>query len=156
SSRPHPQADKRDMRRSRAGACGSARTGGDLMTRLLAALLIAASSLTSGCFWAYGQFDWTGSGTTFDESQQRFMQLVRWGEWDMASALVADEDRDHFLDVMQHLHDIKFTDWENLMIDMGDGFKTAEVVVRLEGYRETTLMHYQGDLKQEWVRLEGV
>ena len=126
------------------------------MTRILAALLIAASTLTSGCIWSYGMFDLTGSGTTFDEAQQRFNQLIRWGEWDMASSLVAEDQREHFLEVMQSLHDVRFTDWENLTVDMHDGFKSAEVLIRLEGYRQTTLVHYQADLRQDWERLDGV
>jgi hypothetical protein len=127
------------------------------MKRALAALLLTASAvLNAGCLWSHGQVDILGTGTAFDETQERFSRLVRWGHWEMASAIVADDQRDHFIEVMQRLEDVKFTDWEILLMDVATGFDTARVEVRLEGYRQSTLMHYEAVMVQEWERIPSV
>jgi hypothetical protein len=126
------------------------------MKTTLAALLLAAATLTTGCLFSHGQFDLLGSGTAFDESQERFSRLVRWGYWEKAAEMVAPEDREHFLEAMSSLGDIKFTDWEVVVMDVAKGFHTADVDVRLEGYRESTLIHYEGVMTQHWELKDAV
>ena len=41
-----------------------------------------------------------GSGEKFDDSYERFTRLVRWGHWEMATPLVADDQRDAFIATM--------------------------------------------------------
>jgi hypothetical protein len=121
------------------------------MKSLLAALLLAATAtLGSGCIWSYGQIDVTGAGDAFEESHERFTRLVRWGHWQMATELVKDDQRDAFIDAMEALGDVRFTDWEVMTMDMGDGFHTAHVEVRLEGYRQATLETFSAVMVQDW------
>jgi hypothetical protein len=127
------------------------------MRRLVAALLLAASTALPGCMlFSYGQFDPLSSGRVFDDTQLRFNRLVRWGQWEKAAEMVATDRREEFLTVGKALADVRFTDWDVAAMEMGKGFTTAEVVVRIEGYRPTTLMHHEVRMVQEWERLEGV
>jgi hypothetical protein len=106
--------------------------------------------------FSYGQFDPLSSGRAFDDTQTRFNRLVRWGQWEKAAEMVASEQREEFLAVGKALADVRFTDWDVAAMEMGDGFSTAELVIRIEGYRPTTLMHHEVRMVQEWERLEGV
>jgi hypothetical protein len=127
------------------------------MRRLVAALLLAASTALPGCMlFSYGQFDPLSSGRAFDDAQVRFNRLVRWGQWEKAAEMVASEQREEFLAVGRALSDVRFTDWDVATMEMGEGFSTAELVIRIEGYRPTTLMHHEVRMVQEWERLEGV
>ena len=127
------------------------------MKRALAALLLTASAvLNAGCLWSHGQVDILGTGTAFDETQERFSRLVRWGHWEMASAIVAEDQREHFIEVMETLGDVKFTDWEIINVEVATGFDTARAEILLEGYRESTLMTAQAVMVQEWQRIQGI
>ena len=119
-------------------------------------LLVASALLPSGCLFSHGQFDLLGTGTAFDETQERFSRLVRWGHWEMASAIVAEDQRDHFIEVMETLGDVKFTDWEIITLDVASGFDTAHVEIRIEGYRQSNLMHYEAVMVQEWERIPTI
>jgi hypothetical protein len=127
------------------------------MKRAFAALLLAASTLlNAGCLFSHGQFDLLGTGTAFDETQVRFSRLVRWGHWEMASAMVAEDQREHFIEVMRGLQDVKFTDWEIMLLDVAKGFDTARVEIRIEGYRQSSLMHHEAVMIQEWERIPSI
>jgi hypothetical protein len=128
------------------------------MRNVLAALLLAASAaLSSGCwFFSYGQVDLLASGWEFDETQERFNRLVRWGHWEMAVPLVAEDQRERFIEVMRKLEGVRFTDWDVLVVDMAQGFGTAHVEVRLEGYRESTLTQVESVMIQEWEKHQGL
>jgi hypothetical protein len=127
------------------------------MRNAFAALLLAASAvLSSGCLFSHGQLDLLGTGTAFDETQERFSRLVRWGHWEMAIPLVAEDQREHFAEVMRQLDDVKFTDWENINVEVAAGFDTARAEVRLEGYRESTLRTAEAVMVQEWERIQGL
>ncbi len=128
------------------------------MRNVLAALLLAASAtLQTGCwFFSYGQLDLLSSGWAFDEKQERFNRLVRWGHWEMAVPMVAEDQRERFTEVMRSLEGVRFTDWDVLVVDMAKGFDTAHVEVRLEGYRETTLMQHESVMVQDWERRQGI
>jgi hypothetical protein len=127
------------------------------MRNVLATLLLAASALLpTGCLFSHGQFDLLGTGTAFDETQERFSRLVRWGHWQMAVPLVAEDQRDHFTEVMSKLDDVKFTDWEIITVEVATGFDTAYAAIRLEGYRESNLMQAEAVMTQEWERIQGI
>lgn len=127
------------------------------MRRLVAACLLAATAALPGCMlFSYGQFDPLSSGRAFDDTQLRFNRLVRWGQWEKASEMVAAEDRDAFLAVGKALGDVRFTDWDVAVLEMGDGLEKAYLEVRIEGYRPANLMHHEVRMAQEWERLEGV
>ena len=119
-------------------------------------LLVASALLPSGCLFSHGQFDLLGTGTAFDETQERFSRLVRWGHWEMAVPLVAEDQRDHFVEVMRKLDDVKFTDWEIITIDVATGFDTARAEILLEGYRESNLMRAEAVMVQEWERIPSI
>lgn len=119
----------------------------------LLALLVAP---LGGCVFSHGQLDLLQHGDSFDEAQTRFSRLVKWGAWQKAVPMVAPDAREEFVDVMQGLSDVKFTDWEILVLDMGAGFETATVEILLEGFRETTLTHHAAIMTQEWERVDTV
>jgi hypothetical protein len=124
----------------------------DSMRNVVAALLLAlTATFGSGCIWSYDQFDFTGAGEAFDESHERFTRLVRWGHWEMATPFVVEDQRDAFIDAMQALGNVKFTDWEIMVMDVAEGFGTAHVEVRLEGYRQDTLETFSAVMVQDWV-----
>jgi hypothetical protein len=127
------------------------------MRHALAALLLAATTVAPGCwFVSYGKIDPLSSGAAFDDAQRRFTQLVRWGQWEKASEMVAPDSRSRFAEVMKSLSDVRFTDWEIVQLEMGEGFHTAHVVVRVAGYRESTLTHHEARMAQEWERKDGI
>ncbi|HEX2484632.1 MAG TPA: hypothetical protein VHQ66_05005 [Myxococcota bacterium] len=127
------------------------------MRRLVAALVLATSTALPGCSMInYGQFDPLASGRAFDDTQVRFNRLVRWGQWKKAAEMVAVDQREEFLTVGQALTDVRFTDWDVVTMEMGDGLEKATVEVRIEGYRDSTLTHHAAVMVQEWERLEGV
>ena len=55
------------------------------------------------------------------------------GRW--RPPLVAEDQREAFIAAMKALGDVKFTDWEVMILDVAEGFDTAHVEIRLEGYR---------------------
>ena len=127
------------------------------MRNVIAALLLAFTTVTgSACFYSHGQVDLLGSGEKFDDSYERFTRLVRWGHWEMATPLVAEDQQDAFIATMRSLGTIKFTDWEVVVLDVADGFDTAHVEIRLEGYRERTLETFSAVLVQDWTRIDKV
>jgi hypothetical protein len=127
------------------------------MRNVIAALLLAFTAVTgSGCFYSHGQVDLLGSGDKFDGDYERFTRLVRWGHWEMATPLVLEHEQDAFIATMQQLGTVKFTDWEVMVMDMKEGFETAHVEIRLEGYRVKTLETFSGILVQDWVRINKV
>lgn len=127
------------------------------MRHAIAAMLLAVTAtFGSGCLFSHGQLDLLGSGTAFDEAQERFTRLVRWGHWEMATELVAEDARGQFIETMKAFGRVKFTDWEVLMMDVAEGFGTARVEVRLEGYSEATLARFEGVMIQEWTRSDDI
>jgi hypothetical protein len=109
-----------------------------------------------GCVFSHGQIDLLQHGDSFDKAQTRFSRLVKWGAWQKAVPMVSPDAREEFVDVMQGLSGVKFTDWEVLVLDMGAGFQTATVEIRLEGFRESTLTHHAAIMTQEWTRVDTV
>ena len=127
------------------------------MRNVIAALLLAFTAVTgSGCFYSHGQVDLLGSGDKFDGAYERFTRLVRWGHWEMATPLVFEHEQDAFIATMKTLGGVKFTDWEVMVMDVAEGFGTAHVEIRLEGYREGTLETFSGVLVQDWIRINKV
>ena len=127
------------------------------MRRLLVALLLLVGVALPGCsMFSYGQLDPLASGQAFDDAQTRFNRLVRWGQWEKASEMVATEDREAFLAAGRALGDVRFTDWDVTVLEMGKGLETAHVEVRIEGYHPSTLVQHEARFVQEWQRLEGV
>ena len=127
------------------------------MRNAIAALMLTFAAVTgSGCIYSHGQFDFLGAGDAFDESYERFTRLVRWGHWEMATPLVAEDQRDAFIATMRTFGNVKFTDWEVMVLDVAEGFETAHVEIRLEGYRVKTLETFSGILVQDWVRINKV
>jgi len=122
---------------------------------ILSALVMLVAPL-GGCMYSHGQIDVLQHGDSFDDAQTRFSRLVKWGAWQKAVPMVSPDSREEFAAVMEGLADVKFTDWEILVLDMGDGFQTATVEVLLEGFRESTLTHHTAVMTQEWERVDTV
>jgi|GEM_PF-4517818 len=128
------------------------------MRVLVAAIALAAGvAALPGCtLFSYGQFDPLSSGRAFDDAQRRFNRLVRWGQWEKAAELVASDQRQAFLDLGRVIADVRFTDWDVTVLEMGENFETAHLEVRIEGYRPTTLTQHEVVMVQAWERLDGV
>jgi hypothetical protein len=43
-----------------------------------------------------------------------------------------------------------------MITDVAKGFDTARVEVRIEGYRQSSLMHYEAVMVQEWERIPSI
>jgi hypothetical protein len=119
-------------------------------------LFVVLMAPLGGCVFSHGQIDLLQHGDSFDEAQTRFSRLVKWGHWQKAVPMVVPEAREEFVEVMNDLRGVKFTDWEILVLDMGKGFETATVEVYLEGFRESTLTHHAAVMTQNWERVDAV
>lgn len=127
------------------------------MRRVVAALVLLSGVGVAGCsMFSYGHFDPLATGQAFDDSQKRFNRLVRWGQWEKAAEMVATDDREAFLAVGRTLTDVRFTDWDVTALEMGEKFETAQVEVRIEGYRQSDMTQHEVRMLQEWSHADGV
>jgi hypothetical protein len=133
------------------------RAGPRVGIRVLSLVLCLAWSgiVASGCFWSHGRFDIFDHGDDFQHARIHFTQLVRWGEFERAAALVAPESRQEFLESAATLGQVRFTDYEILDEQIEDGFKTATVQVVYRAYRVDTMIERSVLVVQEWSREGG-
>jgi hypothetical protein len=113
---------------------------------LVAALALAPSM---GCA---ALSDPLNRGGDFRDTQQRFTQYVRWGDFNRASEFVHPEQREQFLALAPELSEIRFTDYEIRDVQIGEGVRQATADVRYTGYRLSGLIERHVDVRQEWER----
>ena len=92
---------------------------------ILSAFVLLVAPL-GGCIFSHGQVDVLQHGDAFDEAQTRFSRLVKWGAWQKAVPMVAPDSREEFIDVMEGLAGIKFTDWDTMRTMHGVGVELKE------------------------------
>jgi hypothetical protein len=97
----------------------------------------------------------SGKKNALEESQQRYTELVRWGEIERASAFVDPELQDEFLGYSAAIRKIRFTDFESGPVRFTDGNNSASVAVIYHAYSLSTLIEKRIREKQEWYREGG-
>jgi hypothetical protein len=117
------------------------------------AILLAVLFGISGCLASITDpLDRRGS---FEATQTKFTQYVRWGKFDKASQFVDPENRDEFMSYAPEFSDLRFSDYEITRIDIQDGVRSASVDVRITAYRLSMPFERSVDLTEEWTRNEA-
>jgi hypothetical protein len=116
--------------------------------RLACAVLALAAS---GCLLA-DLGDPMGRMRALRESQQRYTQLVRWGEIEKAAELVDPAMRPSFLALAPAFEEIRITDYERGSFDFEGAEDTAVITVTYRGYSLATLVDQPVRERQEWYR----
>ncbi|MEM9176938.1 MAG: hypothetical protein AAGC67_17090 [Myxococcota bacterium] len=125
-----------------------------LPARALALFGLALLMLsTSGC--AFGEFrptDPFDRQWTLDQAQHRYTVLVRFSDFERASAFVDAGHREDFTKRMRALEDARFTDYESETVELDDGKEKATVRVTYSIY--TPALPYEIEVAevQEWSR----
>lgn len=118
-----------------------------LAVRALPAFALLA---TLGC--AGSLLDFNAQDKALEEAQQRYTELVRWGEIEGASAYVDPAISADFLVAADRLRDVRFTDFENGQLHFGDDSNTATVDVVYRAYSVKTLVEKRFREHQVWYR----
>ncbi len=121
------------------------------MHRTALAGLLALGLLASGCS-TLGNLDLIGSRKALEESQRRYTQLVRWGEYLAASDYVDPEIRSEFLDHMEGWEMVRFSDYQVRRVDIEDGVSEAEFRVSYLAYHVHSLIEKKVYETQSWYR----
>ena len=121
--------------------------GRGIATRALAGRAMVALALVAAGCASLGRFD---RANDFEDAQQRFSQLVRWGQISKASEWVAPEQRAEFLTLAPEFTDVRFTDYEILDVKLADDARSATAEVRYLGYLVPSYLERSVDLRQEW------
>ncbi len=120
-----------------------------IATGILLMLLVPAwgcSSLISDPFDRRG---------TFEDTQARFSQYIRWGKFEEASRFVDPEMREEFMSCAPEMSDLRFSDYEINQIAIQEGLKSASVDVRYTAYRLSLPVERTVALTEEWTRDEA-
>lgn len=108
-----------------------------------------------GCFLAcVSPTDPLGRQDALEEAQQRYTDLVRWGELEKASQFVAPELRGPYVALAKDFEGLRITNFEISDIVYGDD--DARVTVFYEGYVVAQLVERSAREQQEWYREEGL
>lgn len=121
--------------------------------RRLTMALMGAFLLVSGTGCAMMQsVDWLGRESTFTDTYKLYTRLVRWGEFERASAYVEPADRDAYRNELRALGKLHITDYEVDKPIYDRLAQTATVHVRYEAYRPETLESIAFTEVQRWTR----
>jgi hypothetical protein len=88
----------------------------------------------------------------FRETQQRFTQYVRWGNFARASEYVHPDQREQFLALAPELSEIRFTDYEIRDVRIGERAQDATADVLYTGYLMSGMIERHVGIRQEWQR----
>ncbi len=113
-------------------------------------LALVVFTLLSGCI---SPTDPLGRQDALEEAQQKYTELVRWGDIERAGKFVDPAMRDGFLRLSKQLEQLRITDFEIGDIEHGD--KSAVVTVTYQGYSVATLIERSARERQKWYREEG-
>ena len=122
------------------------------MVRLgIPSLVAACAFLALGC--ALGNVDWKQHRQALEESQRKYSQYIRWGEFELASRYVEPEQRGEFLDKLEgYQKDVRFGEYRIREIDRDDELTEASVDVSYEAYHMGTLVVKSFVESQKWHR----
>ena len=90
----------------------------------------------------------------FEDTQERFIQYIRWGNFEEASQFVDPAMRARFMAFSPELSDLRFSDYEITRVDIGEELRTASVEVRFTGYRLSMPIERSVSLVEQWTRDE--
>jgi len=102
-------------------------------------LVLGAVVAALGCGATVKDMDWV-QRRSLEQSQQRYTQLVRWGEIDRASQFVDPALREDFLSHRDAFESIRITEFEVGRIVPGDDPDTASVEVTYHGYSQRSFV----------------
>jgi len=114
------------------------------------ALLASALLLVSACS-TVGPFGQEGA---LEETQRKYVRLMRWGEYDAASIFVTEDARERFAEEIPALQNVRFTDYRVLDTDMNTSGDQATVLVSYQAYHLNRLIEHGWSEKQTWKRGE--
>ena len=123
----------------------------DRIARCIAALAVLAGM---GCASTFT--DPTGRFNSLEEAQERYTQLVRWGEIKRASAYVEPDIREEFLSYAPAFEKIRITDVDAAEVKLDPSKDTANVDVIYHAYSFLTFEEKRVFETQEWTRYDGV
>ncbi len=113
------------------------------MTFVLASMVAFAAN-------CHKPLDWTDTDGSLHDAQKRYTQLIRWGEVELASSFVNEEQREDFLALSPVLQGVRFTDYEIGSIQYDE--EAAVVWVEYQAYPETTMLSTPIKERQVWRR----
>lgn len=93
-----------------------------------------------------------GEQTTFEDSQRRYTQLVRWGELELASSYVDPAQAEDFLALSDDFEAIRVTDVETGVPAFDSEAGTASIDVTYRVYSLETMIETKVRARQEWRR----
>lgn len=112
------------------------------------AAALAAFLLGSGCA-SLGSFRHRDD---LEETQRKYVRLLRWGEYDAASLFVADEARPAFREQIPTLQNVRFSDYEIVDTQLNDAVDEAEILVSYRAYHMSRMIEHSWSERQTWER----
>jgi hypothetical protein len=124
------------------------------MRLVMTGMLLVTLLMTSGCASSFA--DPSGKHRTFKIAQRRYTEMVRWGQLERASAYVASEFKEKFLEDASQMLQIRVTDFEIGEPDFADDDNAVTITVVYHAFSLTTLIERQIFERQEWHREGGI
>ncbi|MEE8581559.1 MAG: hypothetical protein V3T33_08215 [Myxococcota bacterium] len=121
--------------------------------RCLSMVFLTLGVAILGC--AFGEIHWSdplNRNYTLQKSQQRYTELVRWSEFQKASAFVDPKLRDPYLQQAPSLRELRFTDYESGSVVIDDETGTSTVEVTYLAYSPWSPIETEIIETQEWYR----
>ena len=122
--------------------------------RLALAALALALVASSGCAVG-GIVDWMdlrGHRHRLEDTQRKYVRLLRWGEYDAASFFVSDDVREAFRHDIADFGAVRFTDYEILDTEINELQTEADILVSYRAYHTSYLVEYAWSERQKWHR----
>ena len=117
------------------------------MRRWLALAGVLVLAPLTGCV---SLTDPLGRQDALEEAQQKYTDLVRWGDLEAAERFVDPDLREEFKQLAGHFEKLRITDHAIGEIEHGD--RTAHVTVTYKGYSTVHLVEHTSHERQEWIR----
>lgn len=120
----------------------------------VAAIAAVTASGLAGCS-TLGSYDIFNHREHLEESQKKYTQFMRWGEFVAAADFVDPELRSSFLDEVEAFEDVRISDYEIRYIEPNDELTEAEVRVSYTAFHLRSLVQQRFFETQNWYRGEG-
>lgn len=122
------------------------RPGSTAVAAVVAALLIGPGCAGLGSL---------GRRDDLEETQKKYVRLLRWGEYDAASSFVADDARPGFREQIPALQNIRFSDYEIIDTELNEDVDEAKILVSYRAYHLGRLVEHAWSERQTWERGAG-
>ncbi len=122
---------------------------------ILVGLAVVALLATSGCAQVLGFRDWLdvrGHKARLENSQKKYVRLLRWGEYGSAAYLVSEDLREEWLEEVKGFSEVRFADYDVIDTDINELQTEAEILVKYEAYHLARLVTYGWSERQVWKR----